>query len=203
MGIRDRLKDSLRRAIAPRPEPPQAPPPRPIPRYRDADALAELNEPQRPVQAQESPKPAPDPSTPAPPNPAPQAQPTSPPQPAQPTSPPGPPQAQPSAQAQPTSQPTRYKVHFLNAEEEINLVVEVNPGELVLDAGERAGLPLPYSCRNGGCTSCTAQLVSGELVMGEQYTLEPEQIAAGYRLLCCAEAKSDVVVLTHKAEMVS
>ena len=76
-------------------------------------------------------------------------------------------------------------------------------GEPVLDAADRQGLALPYSCRNGGCTICAGKLLSGEAEMGDQYVLEPEQIAAGFRLLCCAWVTSDATIITHQNDAVS
>src|SRR5258706_13146491 len=35
-------------------------------------------------------------------------------------------------------------------------------GETVLDAAERAGYAVPYSCRKGVCASCEGRLVAGE-----------------------------------------
>ncbi len=36
-------------------------------------------------------------------------------------------------------------------------------GETVLDAAQRAGIALPYSCRSGVCASCKALLVAGRV----------------------------------------
>ncbi|MFC3678345.1 2Fe-2S iron-sulfur cluster-binding protein [Ferrovibrio xuzhouensis] len=35
------------------------------------------------------------------------------------------------------------------------------PGETVLDAAERAGYAIPYSCRKGACNTCEAALIAG------------------------------------------
>ena len=40
----------------------------------------------------------------------------------------------------------------------------VDAGETVLEAAQRAGLALPYSCLAGVCGSCKATLVEGECV---------------------------------------
>jgi ferredoxin len=90
-----------------------------------------------------------------------------------------------------------YAIHFHNEKEGFNLQLTAEPGEYLLDAVERLGAVLPYSCRNGGCLSCTAKLVSGTYEMGEQYTLEEEQIERGFFLLCCSHATSDMEILTH------
>lgn len=96
-----------------------------------------------------------------------------------------------------------FKVHLINEQEGIDLVITAFVGEPVLDAADRQGLALPYSCRNGGCTICAGKLLSGEADMGDQYVLEPEQIAAGFRLLCCAWVTSDATIITHQNDAVS
>lgn len=57
-------------------------------------------------------------------------------------------------------------------------------GETVIDAGERAGLEMPYSCRGGMCCTCRGKLVSGEVEMAVNYSLEPWEREAGYVLTC-------------------
>ncbi|PCK06700.1 MAG: ferredoxin, partial [Alteromonadaceae bacterium] len=61
-------------------------------------------------------------------------------------------------------------------------------------------LPLPYSCRAGACSTCTAKLISGSVDQEDQKYLEPEQLAEGYVLLCCAYPLSDCVFETHHQE---
>jgi ferredoxin len=50
---------------------------------------------------------------------------------------------------------------------------------------------LPYGCRYGGCISCAAKLLSGEVDQSEGVALNGRQMAAGYVLLCVARPKSD------------
>lgn len=57
-------------------------------------------------------------------------------------------------------------------------------GETVIDAGLRAGLELPFSCRGGMCCTCRAKLVAGEVRMDTNYSLEPWEMQAGYVLTC-------------------
>jgi len=54
----------------------------------------------------------------------------------------------------------------------------------VLDAAERAGLELPFSCRSGVCSTCRAKVLSGAVTMGNNVALEEWELAAGY-ILCC------------------
>jgi ring-1,2-phenylacetyl-CoA epoxidase subunit PaaE len=59
------------------------------------------------------------------------------------------------------------------------------PGDAsVLDAAERAGLDLPFSCRSGICATCRARITEGAAVMTHNIALEPWETAAGF-VLCC------------------
>jgi len=54
----------------------------------------------------------------------------------------------------------------------------------VLDAAERAGLELPFSCRAGVCSTCRAKVVRGSVTMAHNVALEDWELEAGY-VLCC------------------
>lgn len=69
--------------------------------------------------------------------------------------------------------------------------VEVESDEYVLDAAERAGLELPFSCRRGMCTSCAGELLEGDLDGSEGTALSPAQEDDGYVLLCCSYPRAD------------
>ncbi|GMU44798.1 MAG: cytochrome b N-terminal domain-containing protein [Xanthomonadales bacterium] len=68
------------------------------------------------------------------------------------------------------------------------------PGETLLDAGLRAGLALPYDCRNGGCRVCVATLLNGRVDPGpfQEAALDAGARARGEVLMCCACALEDV-----------
>ncbi|GAC1331339.1 MAG: CDP-6-deoxy-delta-3,4-glucoseen reductase [Beijerinckiaceae bacterium] len=68
--------------------------------------------------------------------------------------------------------------------------------ETILDAAERAGYSLPYSCRKGVCSTCEASLRSGRVIIGPQ-TIEGPRSAI---LLCRAKAISDLVVHPRRIE---
>ena len=40
----------------------------------------------------------------------------------------------------------------------------VEPGQTVLDGALAAGIVLPYSCRNGACSTCKGKVVSLSLI---------------------------------------
>ncbi|MEP6545975.1 MAG: 2Fe-2S iron-sulfur cluster-binding protein [Gammaproteobacteria bacterium] len=54
----------------------------------------------------------------------------------------------------------------------------------VLEAAERAGLELPFSCRSGICATCRARITGGAAVMAHNIALEPWETDAGF-VLCC------------------
>ena len=68
--------------------------------------------------------------------------------------------------------------------------------ETILEAALRAGLLLPYSCRDGACGVCKSKVLAGEVDLGHfvESTLTEADRDAGMALLCCARARSDVVV---------
>ncbi len=68
--------------------------------------------------------------------------------------------------------------------------------ETVLEAGLRSGLSLPYGCASGSCGQCRARIVSGRPRKLRFHDFVPgvADKAAGYVLLCCTGADSDLVV---------
>jgi ferredoxin len=67
----------------------------------------------------------------------------------------------------------------------------VDRGGSLLDALEAQGVSLPYGCRYGGCISCAAKLLSGEIDQRAGVALNGRQLANGYVLLCVARPLSD------------
>jgi len=67
--------------------------------------------------------------------------------------------------------------------------------ESVLEAGLRAGIDLPFSCRGGVCSSCRAQLTAGEVDMDVHFALEDYEVRSGVVLMCQSHPVSDEVAL--------
>ena len=70
-------------------------------------------------------------------------------------------------------------------------------GTRILEAAERSGLALPYSCRDGICGTCRVKVLAGQVSLGEQYALEPWELAAGFTLACQAQPRSEHLTLTY------
>ncbi|MCC6560220.1 MAG: cytochrome b N-terminal domain-containing protein [Xanthomonadales bacterium] len=74
--------------------------------------------------------------------------------------------------------------------------VGAKPGETLLDAGLRAGLALPYDCRNGGCGVCVCSVLNGRVEHGayQPAVLTDAMRAAGKTLMCMATPLEDVEI---------
>jgi ring-1,2-phenylacetyl-CoA epoxidase subunit PaaE len=68
---------------------------------------------------------------------------------------------------------------------------------LLLDAGLAAGLDLPYACKGGVCCTCRAKVIEGAVTMDKNYTLEADEVAAGFVLTCQCRPASEVVVVSY------
>lgn len=68
--------------------------------------------------------------------------------------------------------------------------------ETVLAAAMRAGVGLPYGCKNGACSSCKGKVISGSVThkAHQERALSKDEEAAGQALFCCATAHSDLTI---------
>ena len=66
-------------------------------------------------------------------------------------------------------------------------ICQLQPGETILELALREGLDAPYSCTSGICTSCQAQLLSGQVMMENNEALSDEDIVSGEVLTCQAK----------------
>jgi ring-1,2-phenylacetyl-CoA epoxidase subunit PaaE len=62
----------------------------------------------------------------------------------------------------------------------------------ILTAAIRQGIPLPYSCRAGRCSSCVALCRRGRVRMTTNEVLTDKDIARGLVLTCVGYAETDV-----------
>ncbi|TFW23276.1 CDP-6-deoxy-delta-3,4-glucoseen reductase [Massilia arenosa] len=69
-------------------------------------------------------------------------------------------------------------------------------GETVLAAAIRAGVGLPYGCKNGACGSCKGKILEGQVTLKphQQRALTDAERDQGFSLFCCAVTKGDLVI---------
>ena len=72
-----------------------------------------------------------------------------------------------------------------------NTIFEVKGNKSLLLELRSQGLDLPYGCQYGGCITCAAKLIHGEVDQRSQVALNNRQINDGYVILCVARAKTD------------
>lgn len=72
----------------------------------------------------------------------------------------------------------------------------------ILHSIEQQGQELPFSCRNGACTTCAVRVLSGEIYQPEAIGLSPALRQKGYALLCVSYAQSDLEVETQDEDEV-
>jgi len=82
---------------------------------------------------------------------------------------------------------------------------QVEAGQTVLDAALAADIVLPYSCRNGACSTCKGKVLSGSYEAGPNpaHILPPEDLDQGYTLFCQARPTSDLQIEAHEIRMAS
>ena len=72
-----------------------------------------------------------------------------------------------------------------------NIFFQVKGKKPLLQELRSQGLDLPYGCQYGGCITCAAKLIKGEVDQRAQVALNNRQINNGYVILCVARAKKD------------
>ena len=81
----------------------------------------------------------------------------------------------------------------------IETEVDAHPDDTILEAGQLAGLELPFSCKGGVCATCRAKLLEGAVEMDVNYALEPWETDAGYVLTCQSHPTTQRVVVDYDA----
>lgn len=71
---------------------------------------------------------------------------------------------------------------------------QVDRRKNMLDSLIEQGVDLPYGCKYGGCITCAAKLVDGEVNQRAQVALNNRQLDAGYVILCVARPVTDCTI---------
>ncbi len=94
-----------------------------------------------------------------------------------------------------------FKVTVLPSRHEFT----VEEGQSVLDAALAAGIVLPYSCRNGACSTCKGRVVEGSYEGGPNSAqiIPEDERAQGYTLFCQARPLTDLTIEASEVRMAS
>jgi len=68
-------------------------------------------------------------------------------------------------------------------------------GTPILDAAQKSGMDIPFSCKGGMCCTCRAHLSEGSATMRVNYALEPGEVDQGYVLTCQAVPTTEQVTV--------
>lgn len=72
--------------------------------------------------------------------------------------------------------------------------VSVDRRQTLLASLQAHGIDLPYGCKYGGCITCAAKLVEGDVDQRAQVALNNRQLSDGYVILCVARPVTDCVL---------
>jgi len=89
--------------------------------------------------------------------------------------------------------PGKVKIHFKGEVHDI----AVGENQSILQAALQNKLAIPYSCRVGACSTCSAICKSGKVIMSANEVLTDEDIAKGWVLTCTGHPVSDDVVIEY------
>ncbi len=91
-------------------------------------------------------------------------------------------------------------IHDRKANRTISL--NLPEGEDILKSFESQGEQLPFSCRNGCCTTCAVKILSGGMDQTAGIGLSKEMKERGYGLLCIAKVNGPLEAETQEEDEV-
>ncbi|MDX2273006.1 MAG: 2Fe-2S iron-sulfur cluster-binding protein [Cyanobacteriota bacterium] len=95
-----------------------------------------------------------------------------------------------------------YTVHIHDRQHHCHYEVNVPAHRYILITAEQQGIPLPFACRNGACTTCAVRVCRGEIYQPEAMGLSPKLRSQGYALLCVGFPRSDLWLETQDEDEV-
>lgn len=95
-----------------------------------------------------------------------------------------------------------YQIRIHHRQLNQEYLLNVPDDRYILHSAETQGYQLPFSCRNGACTTCAVRILSGKIEQPEAVGLSPELREKGYALLCVSYARSDLEVETQDEDEV-
>ena len=85
-------------------------------------------------------------------------------------------------------------IRLITIQNRENKTFKVSDRKPLLQELRAQGVDLPYGCEYGGCITCAAKLIEGEVDQRRQVALNNRQINDGYIILCVARPKSNLVL---------
>jgi ferredoxin len=95
-----------------------------------------------------------------------------------------------------------FQIRINNHQSGTQHSLQVPNDKYILRSAELQGCELPFSCRNGACTTCAVRILDGEVDQSEAIGLSPALKDKGYALLCVSYPRSDLVVETQDEDEV-
>lgn len=95
-----------------------------------------------------------------------------------------------------------YQIKIHDRQKDTYQTFTVPEDSYILHSVENQGTELPFSCRNGACTTCAVRVISGDLYQPEAMGLSLELQKQGYALLCVSYPRSNLVVETQDEDEV-
>lgn len=79
------------------------------------------------------------------------------------------------------------------------VIVDLKPGQTILDGLLEAGATPPYSCLAGACSTCMAKVSKGGVKMDVCFAIDDDEIAEGYILACQAHPTTPEVYVDFES----
>ncbi len=95
-----------------------------------------------------------------------------------------------------------HKITVGFTQENRTITLDIPEGENILHFFESHGEKLPFSCRNGCCTSCAVKLISGSFDQSDGIGLSKQLQKKGYGLLCISKVNGPAEMETQDEDEV-
>jgi len=95
-----------------------------------------------------------------------------------------------------------YTIYIHDRQNGIEHTAMIPDDQYILKSLEEQGITLPFSCRNGACTTCAVRRLAGEIDHPEAMGLSTQLQEEGYNLLCVGYPRSDLKVETQDEDEV-
>jgi ring-1,2-phenylacetyl-CoA epoxidase subunit PaaE len=76
-------------------------------------------------------------------------------------------------------------------------VVDLTPGETVLESALKNNIDAPYACLGGACGTCKAKVTTGEVSMEQNFSLNKAELDAGFVLTCQSRPTTPAVAVDY------